>query len=221
MCSIPLGEFQQILKQHLILNTQLWSVALLMYIYRLEDRIGKSYCTMLHGISSYFVLSDRYEGPQGCMWPIRNYLEYEMLLMNLSLGAPKWGIERVGAPSDPNGAPVGHQTDSKAWWNCPGYPQPIYPTLCLIYPPALGTYLDIPIQDITSNFCGAYCVSFVLHVKDDFTYEQFIGHYYSDNLLQNDEILKQDFSKINFLVNMWKYVKIVCSLGVSNKNLKI
>ena len=65
MCSIPLGEFQQILKQHLILNTQLWSVALLMYIYRLEDRIGKSYCTMLHGISSYFALprSDRYEGP--------------------------------------------------------------------------------------------------------------------------------------------------------------
>ena len=72
----------------------------------------------------------------------------------------------------------------------------------MIYPPALGTYLDIPIQDITSNFCGAYCVSFVLHVKDDVTYEQFIHHYYSDNLLENDEILKQDFSKINFLVKM-------------------
>ena len=56
MCSIPLVELQQILKQHLILNRQLWSAALIMYICRLADRIGKSYCTMLHGISSYFAL---------------------------------------------------------------------------------------------------------------------------------------------------------------------
>ena len=63
-------------------------------------------------------------------------------------------------------------------------------------------YLDIRIQDITSTYCGAYCVCFVLHVKDDLAYDKFIGHYYSDNLLQNDEILKQDFSKINFLVKM-------------------
>ena len=63
-------------------------------------------------------------------------------------------------------------------------------------------YLDIRIQDITSTYCGAYCVCFVLHVNDDLSYDKFIGHYYSDNLLQNDEILKQDFSKINFLVNM-------------------
>jgi hypothetical protein len=63
-------------------------------------------------------------------------------------------------------------------------------------------YLDIRIQDNTSNYCGAYCVCFVLHVKDDLAYDKFIGHYYSDNLLQNDEILKQDFSKINFLVKM-------------------
>ena len=66
----------------------------------------------------------------------------------------------------------------------------------------LFPYLDIHIQDITSNYCGAYCVCFVLHVKDDLAYDKFIGHYYSDNLLQNDEILKQDFSKINFLVKM-------------------
>ena len=63
-------------------------------------------------------------------------------------------------------------------------------------------YLDIRIQDITSNYCGAYCVCFVLHVRDDVTYDNFIGHYYSANLLQNDEILKHDFSKINFLVKM-------------------
>ena len=62
------------------------------------------------------------------------------------------------------------------------------------------TYLDIRIQDITSNYCGAYCVCFVLHVQDDVAYEKFIAHYYSENLLENDEILKQDFSKINFLV---------------------
>ena len=66
------------------------------------------------------------------------------------------------------------------------------------------TYLDIQIQDITSNYCGAYCVSFVLHVRDDAGYEQFIVHYFSENLLQNDEILKQDFSQINFLVKMEK-----------------
>ena len=71
------------------------------------------------------------------------------------------------------------------------YLQPHYKNIC---------YLDIRIQDITSNYCGAYCVCFVLHVRDDVTYDNFIGHYYSNNLLQNDEILKQDFSKINFLV---------------------
>ena len=64
------------------------------------------------------------------------------------------------------------------------------------------TYLDYRIQDSTSNYCGAYCVCFVLHVQDDLTYDQFIGHYYSDNLLENDEILKQDFSNINFLVKV-------------------
>ena len=73
------------------------------------------------------------------------------------------------------------------------YVEPYYNTI---------TYLEIPIQDITSNFCGAYCVSFVLHVKDDLTYEQFFRHYYSDNQLKNDEILKQDLSKINFLVKV-------------------
>jgi hypothetical protein len=73
------------------------------------------------------------------------------------------------------------------------YLHPHYKNIC---------YLDIRIQDITSNYCGAYCVCFVLHVKNDVTYDKFIGHYYSDNLLQNDEILKHDFSKINFLVKM-------------------
>ena len=75
------------------------------------------------------------------------------------------------------------------------YLQPYYGNIC---------YLDIQIQDIRSNYCGAYCVSFVLHVQDDLTYDQFIGHYYSDDFLQNDEILKQDFSKIDFLVKIEK-----------------
>ena len=65
-------------------------------------------------------------------------------------------------------------------------------------------YLDYRIQGSTSIYCGAYCVSFVLHVHDYPTYDQFIGHYHSDNLLENDEILKQDFSKINFLVRIEK-----------------
>ena len=64
------------------------------------------------------------------------------------------------------------------------------------------TYLDYRIQDSSSNFCGAYCVSFVLRVQDNLSYDQFIGHYHSDNLLENDEILKQDFSNISFLVKV-------------------
>ena len=64
------------------------------------------------------------------------------------------------------------------------------------------TYLDYRIQDSSSNYCGAYCVSFVLHVQDNLSYDQFIGHYHSDNLLENDEILKQDFSNISFLVKV-------------------
>jgi hypothetical protein len=80
----------------------------------------------------------------------------------------------------------------------------IQPNIHMYLPPHYTNicYLAIRIQDITSNYCGAYCVCFVLHVKDDDAYDKFIGHYYSDNLLQNDEILKQDFSKINFLVKM-------------------
>ena len=73
------------------------------------------------------------------------------------------------------------------------YLQPYYKNVC---------YLDLRIQDDTSNYCGAYCVSFVLHVQDDLAYDQFIGHYYSNDLLQNDEILKQDFSNISFLVKV-------------------
>ena len=63
-------------------------------------------------------------------------------------------------------------------------------------------YLDIRIQGITSNYCGAYCVCFVLLVKDDVAFDNFIGHYYSNNLLQNDEIVKQDLSRMIFLVKM-------------------
>ena len=47
------------------------------------------------------------------------------------------------------------------------YLQPYYENIC---------YLDCRIQDDTSNYCGAYCVSFVLHVQDDLAYNQFIGH---------------------------------------------
>ena len=38
--------------------------------------------------------------------------------------------------------------------------------------------------------------------KDDVSYNNFIAHYNSNYLLQNDEKLKQDFSKIDFLVEM-------------------
>ena len=80
----------------------------------------------------------------------------------------------------------------------------IHPNICMYLQPHYKNicYLDVRIQDITSNYCGAYCVCFVLHVKDDVAYDNFIGHYYSNNLLQNDEIVKQDLSRMIFLVKM-------------------
>ena len=84
------------------------------------------------------------------------------------------------------------------------FAQPIQPNIRLYLQPYYNSICRsrTQIQDITSNYCGAYCVSFVLHVRDDVSHKNFINCYKSKYLLQNDEILKQDFSNINFLVEM-------------------
>ena len=67
---------------------------------------------------------------------------------------------------------------------------------------SLTIYSDIQIQDVSSNYCGAFSVCFVLNAKNDVAYRQFLGHYNCKNLLLNDEILKQDFSKMTFIINL-------------------
>ena len=81
---------------------------------------------------------------------------------------------------------------------------PIQPNILTYLQPFYNsiTRSDRQIQDITSNFCGAYSVSFVLHVKDDVSFNNFHTHYNSNYLLQNDDILKHDFNNINFHVEM-------------------
>ena len=80
--------------------------------------------------------------------------------------------------------------------NIEQYLRPHYSSYCSTI------YSDIQIQDLSSNYCGAFSVCFVLNVKDDVTYRQFLGHYNCKNLLLNDEILKQDFSKMTFIVKL-------------------
>ena len=84
------------------------------------------------------------------------------------------------------------------------FAQPIQPNIRLYLQPYYDSICRsrTQIQDVTSNYCGAYSVSFVLHVRDDVSHNNFINHYKSKYLLQNDEILKQDFSNIDFLVEM-------------------
>ena len=53
------------------------------------------------------------------------------------------------------------------------------------------------IQDITSTKCGAFCVAFILSVRNQIDYNKFIGHFNSPLLIQNDIILKRCF--LNFV----------------------
>ena len=56
------------------------------------------------------------------------------------------------------------------------------------------------IQDVTSTKCGAFCVAFILSVKNKMNYNKFIGHFNALLLIQNDIILKRYFLKFVFKV---------------------
>tara|TARA_B110000977_G_C10997219_1_gene462382 strand:- start:434 stop:811 length:378 start_codon:yes stop_codon:yes gene_type:complete len=58
------------------------------------------------------------------------------------------------------------------------------------------TFSNTCIQDVKSNKCGAFCVSFILSVKNKYDYNKFIGHFNAPILKENDKILKGYFSNI-------------------------
>ena len=57
-------------------------------------------------------------------------------------------------------------------------------------------YSNTCIQHVKSNKCGAFCVSFILSVKNKNDYKKFIDHFNATLLKQNDKILKRYFSEI-------------------------
>ena len=59
---------------------------------------------------------------------------------------------------------------------------------------------NICIQDISSTKCGAFCVAFILSVRNKMNYNKFIGHFNALLLIQNDIILKRYFLKFVFKV---------------------
>ena len=59
----------------------------------------------------------------------------------------------------------------------------------------------ICIQDLESTKCGAFCVDFLLNVKNRADYTNFINGFSSLNLKYNDDILREHFKKSVFLVN--------------------
>ena len=56
------------------------------------------------------------------------------------------------------------------------------------------------IQDVTSIKCGAFCVDFILNVKNHADYMNFMNMFSSIKLQQNDDILKERFKDRVFLV---------------------
>ena len=57
-------------------------------------------------------------------------------------------------------------------------------------------YSNTCIQHVKSNKCGAFCVSFILSVKNKNDFKKFIDHFNATLLKQNDKILKRYFSEI-------------------------
>ena len=51
-------------------------------------------------------------------------------------------------------------------------------------------------QHVKSNKYGAFCVSFILSVKNKNDFKKFIDHFNATLLKQNDKILKRYFSEI-------------------------
>ena len=63
------------------------------------------------------------------------------------------------------------------------------------------SHSKICIQDFQSTKCGAFCVDFILNVKNRTDYRNFIKGFSSLNLKYNDDILRGHFNKSVFLVN--------------------
>ena len=63
------------------------------------------------------------------------------------------------------------------------------------------SYSKICIQDLESTKCGAFCVDFILNVKNRTEYTNFINGFSSFNLKHNDDILREHFKKSVFLVD--------------------
>ena len=49
----------------------------------------------------------------------------------------------------------------------------------------------IQIQDVTSKFCGFYCISFVLSMQMCIPFSQFISNFETNMLLENDSIVEK------------------------------
>ena len=65
----------------------------------------------------------------------------------------------------------------------------------------LVSYSRTCIQDLESTKCGAFCVDFILNVKNRTEYTNFINGFSSLHLKHNDDILREHFKKSVFLVN--------------------
>ena len=57
-------------------------------------------------------------------------------------------------------------------------------------------YSNTCIQHVKSNKCGAFCVSFILTVKNENDFKKFISHFNATLLKQNDKVLKRYFTEI-------------------------
>ena len=62
------------------------------------------------------------------------------------------------------------------------------------------SYSNTCIQDIKSKKCGAFCVSYILSVKNKNDYNKFIAQFNATLLKQNDIILNRYFSEISIPV---------------------
>ena len=54
-------------------------------------------------------------------------------------------------------------------------------------------YSETSVQDITSTYCGAYCVCFVLRANGGVAFNNFIKCFKEDDLLINDKKIRKYF----------------------------
>jgi hypothetical protein len=75
--------------------------------------------------------------------------------------------------------------------NIKNYLEPHYKT---------STYSNRCIQDISSSYCGAYCVCFIQWVNNDVAFKNFLNHFEEGDLLSNDKKLRKYFKGMLFKV---------------------